>query len=31
MIRCFSPERRTNGSAFMEVRTRGIPAGREEE
>ncbi|MDP9675901.1 hypothetical protein J2W97_001896 [Paenibacillus jamilae] len=31
MIRSFSPNRRNNGSSFMEVRTRGIPAGKEVE
>ncbi|MFK4436771.1 hypothetical protein ABIA61_002117 [Paenibacillus sp. RC21] len=31
MIRNFSPNSRTNGSSFMELRTRGIPAGKEDE
>ncbi len=31
MIRSFSPNRRKIGSSFMEVRTRGIPAGKEVE
>ncbi|MDQ0050354.1 hypothetical protein J2T18_004693 [Paenibacillus polymyxa] len=31
MIRSFSPNRRKNGSSFIEVRTRGIPAGKEDE
>lgn len=31
MIRNFSPNSRTNGSTFMELRTRGIPVGKEDE
>ncbi len=31
MIRSFLPNRRKIGNSFIEVRTRGIPAGKEDE
>lgn len=31
MIRNFSPNSRTNGNSFMELRTRGIPVRKEDE